>query len=340
MLEIIKDTDTLYSLKSELQNVFLKHKKISFSSPDFIFFAWQNFFASNKDAELFFVVAKRNGSVVSYIPLCIDKKGTLRFIFDLHTDFCGVVGDDLDFSFYKDLHRSIMNEAAIKRINLDNLLPNDPLLNAFKHFFGAGVQICCYNNYSFLESTTDSVFFKHLKSKEKSELKRIQNKNVEYNFLVITSEHQFPKEEILKLRQVMISNKVRSSDFFDDSFVRFAQNLFAKDELEIFSKWNNEKQMVSCSLVLKNQELRMVWIDLYAEVKNINLSAYIDYLHFLEKQKPITFNFGRGSYDYKAKNFLPNLQNLYNLRFSKSKYSFLFTNHYPLRYFFKRIIKS
>ncbi|MEN9907201.1 MAG: hypothetical protein RLZZ540_342 [Bacteroidota bacterium] len=342
MLEVISDSRVLYDIKLELEEVYNKHMGLSFSSPTFILTAYNEFEFDSFKKDLFFIIAKEKNKIVNYIPLYIDQKKTLRFIFDVHTDFCGIIGEQPNFNFFKELSRIIVNDSKIHRISLDNLLPDDLLLNAFKHFLGSGTLICCYNNHSFISSSVTKSFFEHLKSKEKSELKRVQNKNRNYNFEVFNENKVFPEKQMRELRDQMIAKKLRNPDFLDDSFLAFSKVLYDAGELEVFSKWDDNGQLVSCSLVLKNSRsnYRMVWIDLYADVQFINLSSYIDYIHYLEQYTPTTFNFGRGSYDYKAKNFQPQIQNLYNLRYSKSKFDFLFTNYYLLKYFLKRIVKK
>ncbi|MHB1196535.1 MAG: GNAT family N-acetyltransferase [Lutibacter sp.] len=341
MLEVIDDIKILYDLKLELEVVYSKHVGWSFNSPTFFLTAYKEFQFESDKTHLFFIIMRENNKIVSYIPLYIDQKKTLRFIFDEHTDFCGVIGQKPNFNFFKDLSKVILNESKINKISLDNLLPDDSLLNHLKNFLGVGTAISCYNNHSFITSTTAKDFLGHLKSKEISELKRVRNKNKEYDFEVFDGGKVFPETQMKVLRDQMIANKTRSTDFLDDAFLSFSKVLYDAGELEVFTKWDKE-QLVSSSIVLKNSKsnYRMVWIDLFANMQFLNMSAYVDYIHHLEKYSPSVFNFGRGSYDYKAKNFHPHIQNLYNLRYSKSKFDFLFTNYYLLKYFLKRIIKK
>ncbi|WP_282787883.1 hypothetical protein [Flavobacterium croceum] len=342
MLEIINDIKVLAELKPELDEIYHHHQGLSFSSPAFIINIWNEFHSQSLKEELFFILAKDKKKIVSYIPLYIDNKRTLRFIFDTHTDFCGIVGENLDFSFFKDLSKIILNDSRIATICFDNLLPESKLLNYFQHFFKPGVLISCYNNHSFISSTLENNFLSHLKSKEKSELKRIQNKNKEYDFEVFSGEKQFPEKEVRMLRSEMVDRKVRNHNFLDDSFINVLKDLYNAGEVEIYAKKSSENRLLSASFVLKNnkKQLRMVWIDLYTDIQFINLSSYIDYINYLEDFSPITFDFGRGSYDYKANNFQPQIQNLYSLRYSKSKYDFFFTNYFPLKEFVKRIVKG
>lgn len=342
MVIVIEDIEELKKIEAELERVYRNHSGWSFSSPKFLISVLQNFYRNNELSHLFFVVYKINNQIDSFIPLYIDKKKSLRFIFDLHTDFCGIVGENPDFRFFKEFSKIILNDSRIATICFDNLLPESKLLNYFQHFFKPGVLISCYNNHSFISSTLENNFLSHLKSKEKSELKRIQNKNKEYDFEVFSGEKQFPEKEVRMLRSEMVDRKVRNHNFLDDSFINVLKDLYNAGEVEIYAKKSSENRLLSASFVLKNnkKQLRMVWIDLFTDIQFINLSSYIDYINYLEDFSPITFDFGRGSYDYKANNFQPQIQNLYSLRYSKSKYDFFFTNYFPLKEFVKRIVKG
>lgn len=341
MLQIINNIEDLKAIKKKLEIVYHQHVHLSFFSPAYVIASFERNLASDKRNYLFFVLNKIGNEIINYIPFYIDENKTLRFIFDKHTDYCGSIGADMSFSMLKDLFKLVINHKEIKYIELDNLLPNDSLLNSFKHFFGLGVVITCYNNHSFINTYSSNDFFTQLKSKEKSELKRIQKKNENYNFEVFDGEKTFPTSEIRLLRDQMIANKSRAIDFFDDSFLSLIELLYNAGELEIFSKWDQDR-MVSSSMVLKNEVngFRMVWIDLFADIQFINLSAYIDYIYHLQFYPKILFSFGRGSYDYKANNFQPNLQNLYNLRYSKSKFSFFFSYFHSIKQLSKRIIRE
>lgn len=339
MFQVIKQFNELNSRLPALNAVFQKHQHLSFYSPTYILTAYEQFLLANEKNQLFFVTYQIKSEVINYIPLYIDAKQTLRFIFDVHTDYCACIGPDLNFGALKDLAKLLLEEPSIKRLEFENLLPNDQILNFFKHFLGLGAVIACYNNHSYVNSICGSDFLKHLKSDQKSKLKRLRKKNEAYPFEVFDGSKPLPKSELKQLRAAMIANKSRDQHFFDDAFFHFAQLMYAAGELEVFSKWDGTS-LISASMVLKNKQYRMVWIDLYADVQFVNLSAYIDYINYLQQFPELLFSFGRGSYDYKAKNFQPQLQNLYNLRYSKSKFNLIFSHYQGIKLFAKRLVKE
>ncbi len=341
MFQVLTKIKDIRAVEQDLKAVYQKHRHISFYTPVYVIASFEHFLAEDKRNELFFIINKIKNEITHYIPWYIDSNKTLRFIFDKHTDYCSCIGPEMNFSMLKELAKLIIDNPAIRQVELENLLPDDLLLNSFKHFLGLGTVISCYNNHSFIASSSSGDFFSYLKSNEKSELRRVQKKNETYHFEVFDGEKAFPKKQIQLLRDQMIANKSRNIDFFDVKFVTFSELLYNTGELEIFSKWDMEK-LISASLVLKNDQygFRMVWIDLYADIQFINLSAYIDYIHYLEQSTSLVFSFGRGSYDYKAKNFQPVLQNLYNLRYSKSKFNFFFSHYQGIKQFGKRLIRE
>lgn len=339
MFSVIKQFNELKALLPALDVVYQKHQSLSFYSPAYILNAYEQFLLVDEKNQLFFISYQIKGEIVNYVPLYIDAKQTLRFIFDIHTDYCACIGPDLNFGALKDLAKLLLEEPNVKRLEFENLLPNDQILNSFKHFLGLGAVITCYNNHSFVSKSQEIDFFAHLKSNQKSELKRVQKKNEAYPFEVFDGSKPLPVSELKQLRAAMIANKSRDQHFFDDAFFHFAQLMYAAGELEVFSKWDGTS-LISASMVLKNKQYRMVWIDLYADVQFVNLSAYVDYINYLQQFPELLFSFGRGSYDYKAKNFQPQLQNLYNLRYSKSKFSPLFSHYQGIKQFVKRLVKE
>jgi hypothetical protein len=334
MLEVIDDIKILYDLKVELEQVYDKHVGWSFCSPTFFLTAFKEFEFIN--TSLFFVIMRQNEKIVSYIPLYIDKRNTLRFIFDEHTDFCGVIGEKPGFNFFKDLSKIILKESKIKKISLDNLVPDDSLLNHLKNFLGSGAAISCYNNHSFISSDIENGYFSKLKARQRSELFRVSKLNKAFDFKLFDYPEVFPLAEIIHLRNKMINKGWRDKTFFDEKFVAFCEKLYESKELILITN-RKENEILSIVFVFKNEKLKLFtfWLTLYDnDIKYINLTSYIDFIKSVEKKWDCHFNFGRGGYAFKS-TFCPNIENLYNLRFSKSKFDFLFTNFYFLKYFLK-----
>lgn len=341
MLQVISDPKVLFGLRDELEDAYSKHKDCSFYSPAFVVTTYEAFLNECPNNDLYFVVNKTKDKIDAYIPLYIDQNKTLRFIFDRHTDYCGVIGEKPDFDFFKDLSKLIIKEPKIRKVDFDNLLPGDALLNYLKLFFGNGVIVSSYNNHSFISTDINKGYFGTLKSKYRSELKRVQNKNEGFAFKAIDFPQSFPKQAIVSLRNKMIEKGWRDKSFYDDKFIELSEKLYESKQLILISKWDND-DLLSLVLVFRNnyQKLFTFWMTLFDEkVQYINLSTYLDFITSIEKNDEYSFSFGRGDYDFKSK-FCPTIENLYNLRFSKSKFDFLFANYYPVKQFIKRMVKN
>ncbi|HSN61174.1 MAG TPA: hypothetical protein VLR49_09570, partial [Ferruginibacter sp.] len=340
MLEVIHNIKELYPLKDELEKIYTNQSGLNFYSPNYVIKCFEHFLIHNKSNRLFFIVVKRNHLIVAYLPLYIDKNKILRFVFDKHTDYCACVGEQLDHLSVKDLCKIILQEKEIRGIEFDNLLPADELLNYTRHYLGTGSVIFSYNNHSFLETKPGEGMLLHLKSKEKSELKRITKKNEAFPFEIFDRQMEYPLQKVKALRDSMIKSKTRGNDFLEDNFIDFTRLLFEAGELEIFAKSDGERLVSASFVLINNKGKRIVWIDMYDDVPFVNLSAYIEYINHLEKNNLPYLSLGRGSYDYKSKNFLPQIENLYNLRYHKSKFHFLFTNFHPIKQFVKRLMRK
>lgn len=340
MLNIIYTHKELRENESDLISFYKSIKQAHFLSPNYCIKAYELFCDKSESYQIYFIVKRINDKIVGYIPMYINGSGVLKFIYDKHTDFLYEVGCQFDYNDFKKITQGIKTNSDIKKIDLDNLPSGSKLLNYFKHFFKGECSIFSYNNHSYLIKNGVGSLLQHLSSSQRSELKRVLKKTDNYVFRVYSYPDGFPECETEYLRLKMISNGSRKRDFLEPQTIDMIKYLYAKGELEIFSKVSNDN-FVSESFVLKNDNGgRMIWIDLYDDINYINLSSYIEYINHIDSAGFKFISFGRGSYDYKAKNFQPICENLYNFRYSKSKWDFFFTNYYPIKEFVKRIIKT
>lgn len=338
MLKVIRTLAELEQYTAALQQVYQRNSTLLFMSAIYVRESYAMLLDQNKSNSLFCVLYFEQEQLQHYIPLYIDCKGVLRFIFDRHTDYCALVGQHGGFLFFKSLAQLFLNEKSIRKIDLDNLSGADDMLGYLKHFLGNGCQVCAYNNHSFLSARSGS-FLGQLSTKARNELKRLKKRNSDSDFRVYDGQLPFPDTDLRTLRTTMIQKKLRTEAFMGPGFLSMCAKLYQNGELEVFTKWDKQG-MIAASIVLVNTNAeRMVWLDLYDEVQYISISAYIDYIEHLERIAAPFLSFGRGSYDFKTKNFEPVIQNLYNLRYSRSAYDWWFVNYHPFRMFVKRILK-
>lgn len=340
MVIVIEDIEELKKIEAELERVYRNHNGWSFSSPKFILTTIKKNY-DNTSFSLFFVLNRHEETLESYLPLYIDSKKTLRFLFDKHTDYCGVIGKDLNSNFLKDFAKIISQDKRIQRLDFDNLLMADPLLNGLKYYLKSGVCINAYNSHSYISSSAEKGYFNNLKARDRSELKRVLKKNTNSTFSIFAFPQAFPIEGIISLRDKMIKQKSRDNDFLNEAFLKFIKELYQKNELLVLAN-SLEDNMVSIVFTFKNdvQKTFMFWVTLYDQnVQYINLATYLNFISKVEFEDEYKISFGRGDYSFKA-TFAPKVENLYNLRFSKSKFDFFFTNYFTLKEFVKRIVKG
>lgn len=341
MVVIVEDITELLKIKSEIERVYTTNEELCLSSPSFVLSSIKNFYEEDKDFSLFFVLNKHEEQIESYLPMYIDKNKTLRFIFDTHTDYCGVIGKKVNNNFLKDFAKIIKSDNRIKRLDFENLQLNDSLLNSLKYHLKLGACIYASNSHSYIYSSKEKGYFSSLKTKDRSELKRVLKKNANSAFFVFSYPQEFPYDAIVKLRDEMIADGHRTKDFLDSRFLSLIKEMYENDELIVIANAIEDK-MVSVVFTFKNktQKTFMFWITLYNQnVQYINLASYLNFITAVEFEDDYRIGFGRGDYAFKG-TFSPKVENLYNLRYSKSKFDFYFTNYHPIKEFIKRLVKG
>jgi predicted N-acyltransferase len=161
----------------------------------------------------------------------------------------------------------------------------------------------------------------HLKSKERNELKKANKKNTQFIFRSLNNiENQFPELSIIEIRDKMIKNKTRGKSFFDRKFINLTRDLFDHGVLTInLMSEANIYHSVSMNVTDKDSFWSMFWISMYDDDQLINIATYNNYINFqLKIDKNSTIDFGRGGYNYKLRNYLPIVKNVYNLEWGKS----------------------
>lgn len=341
MVRVIDKIEDLQAVIEDIETVYSNHVSFNFYSPAYAINAYKGFLNSSQN-KLFFILVLNNNKITGYIPLYIDEKKTLRFIFDRHTDYCGSVGTGFNNINLKRFSSLVLERKDIRKIDLDNLSPADPLLNVLPSLLGKGINISVYNNHSYLTTIRGKDYFSLLKSKERSELQRIQNKNKEFKTQLFKYPSEFPHDQIVNLRDRMIAEGSRCKNFFGSDFIHFCMQMYDANEMDLYAKWDAERsRIISIVFIVSNrrQNSGTFWITLYENKQYINISTYIDYIKEIEETESMKISFGRGDYYFKS-TFNPVNENLYNLRYSKNKLDFFFTNYYGIKLFVKRIVKG
>ena len=127
----------------------------------------------------------------------------------------------------------------------------------------------------------------------------------------------------------MILLGVRNKDFLSDNQLLIIEELYLSGKL-VLSIVSERGIVNAISFIINSPSEYLVWIDMYDDSKMINLCNYILAFSSLSAKESLKINFGRGSYNYKIKNFLPIEKKLFSMFIFPSKFS-------ELKFFFERI---
>ncbi|MCP5534609.1 MAG: hypothetical protein H7A51_00055 [Akkermansiaceae bacterium] len=295
-------------------------------------------------SELFVIVGVERNAIEYIFPFELNK-GTLRFIGDNHSDYCMPLISNCianKYALFKRIFKIILAEGHIRRLALYNLPHDADILNYSKTILGNKAYVYSYTEVShlLLEGKDALSAIRHLNSSSKSELKRVIKYHQKTEHRVVTNSAAFPRTEIISLKEAMIKNGLRDKRFFDGSLEKTCKTMFDGGHL-VVSLLEKDCEVQSASLVLKYGNTRLMWVDLYNDIKMINLYNYVKYIDYeLALNQGVNIDFGRGGYDYKVKNFQPNMLNLYNLEFSKRFMDSPRNYYMTTRRFIKSIIKK
>ena len=316
--KVIIDIKEFKLLEPEWNLIFERNTYSVFQSFVFNYYSWKEILTHSDSNSLFIIKIIQDNITVGFFPLYNDKKNTLRFINDVHSDFCDLVLDkEIDL---KKLFQFILNDCNQKKIQLINLKENSILtqFNSYQNQYNFSFSVSA--NYSDLE--VDKGIFpgncNKLFSKQKTEIRRIIKKNPNYKHeLLSISQCDFPIIEILRLKEKMIKNGNRNNNFLSLKQLKLIEKLYYNKYIEISLIKDNEVRAIS--FIMRNTNESMFWIDLYDDVQMVNLYNYISYISLKSADNKVCINFGRGAYNYKISNFAPNIRELYALNVFSNK---------------------
>ena len=291
---------------------------------------------AHKEDHLFIIIffKKSIENPVAIFPLIIDKEKKLRFIADVHTDYSRILTTHLNLSDIYDISNTffnIVNNCESRTIEFKNINQDDTLINYLQLPFDNKKIFYQSNGCSYLEVTPikDNFFgsFTHLQSKKRSELKRIYKKYSDFTSYILTKEiHTFPLDEIKSISAEMTKSGHREETFLNDNLIEIISVLYEKGYLIIHTIENESGESIAMNFVLiSSKNSYLFWIDIYRDLQYINIFSYIAFMKRIieSENEKIIFDFGRGLYDYKTKNFLPAVKQQYTFFFSKQNIDFV-----------------
>ena len=340
-ISFIKNIADFKAIENDWNKLYLNLNLSVFQSFDFNYFSWINELDFNNLNRLCIILLKEENLISTIFPLYIDNKNRLRFINDKHIDSCDILSNcDFNLEFVLE---NLNENFNINYIYFENIKDSAHLFKIFNH-----QKI----KYSFIRSSnkySDLSFFAgefpdndiRYKSKHKTEFRRIKKINSNYHYEILeTKNHEFPKHEILKLRQAMTNDNIRDSKFLSKKMLSLLEALFLKNKL-ILSVVKIDNTYHSCSFILKVKNNYLFWIDLYDDSKLINIFNYICFIEKISSKIDVNISFGRGIYNYKISNFSPKVKELFSLYIFNNEFKlFFYSQFFKLNLLAKSIFKK
>ena len=329
--KIITDVKEFKLLEGEWNLLFNNRIYSVFQSFLFNYYSWKEILIESSLNSLFIVQIIQNDITIGFFPLYNDKTSTLRFINDVHSDFCDIILDkEIDLN---NLLQFIFKDCEQKKIQLINLKEN----SIFTQFSVSNKQynLSSYVSGKYTDFEVNKGSFPNnytkLLSKERYEIRRILKKNLNCKFYVLSkSNSDFPVDEILKLRQKMINNGSRNNKFLPINLLKLIEKLYNSHYVEI--SYVKDSEVRAILFVMKNKNYSLFWINLFDNLGyTSDLYNYISYIAVKSLENKICINLGRGAYKWKIAKFRPNIYELYTVNFFSSwffRLNFIIKKHF------------
>jgi len=325
MVRIITTKEEVETFRDSWKELCRNSNNVTpFQTIDYVLSALQTVSQNKGNIHVVCYYRQKDNSLQAIFPWYVDKKKTLRFINDIHTDFCnGIVRKESigDYHLWDDVSEHIKTDPNIRRVRFDNVMPNSYMLAYFGYFLKPAV-IFCNNAYSVLsvdKRQSDQNFLYTIQlpnSTERNRLKKICNKMDDTEFEVYKLPSSYPKEILDNLMAQMVKSKIRIETYFSQ-IRNVVESLYAAGLLLVCVTKKNG-QPLSANLFLKEELSNEYynWLVFYVD-KQYNLWNVLQSVEYISTEGG-NLNFCRGTYEYKMRNFRPQLHNLYTLRWSKS----------------------
>ena len=320
-VRIISEIQEFFEHKDQWDAIFNKHDYSFFQSFEFNYYSWISELSKNKLNRLCIISLKNNGLVFAILPLYIDSKRRLRFINDMHADFCDVLSEQ-KFELETVLSE-IRDKFKFHSIHFINFTKDSFLYKLFKENHLNNSLVMTHTKYSDIAisagSFPNSVI--RYKSKQKTEFRRVKKKNLgkDHYILQKDDDQDFPINEIYKLRERIIKLRLRKDIFLDEGRLLLLRELYNSNRIFI-SLVKTKGNTNAISFISRNKNDYLFWIDMYDNSKMINIYNYILFIEKISLNNSVNINFGRGVYDYKIENFKPDIKQLFAVYIYKNKF--------------------
>lgn len=354
MIKIIENIDVLKTFRDEWNEIYRNSlNPTPFQTFDYVCHAWEYVADYAKRLYIIVHIRQKDKKTLSVVPCYIDERNTLRFINDLHTDFCDIIvrSDSIaDYHMWSEISDSIIACDSIQKVNFTNLRSSSYLISNLKYFLNPSV---VYSNNAYTtcflslidasQPVTDALVF--LRSKERARLKNVYTKINADKLCVydVNEGRAFPNHIVAEMVKQMVESGWRTYQYFNERMITLFRCLYDAGLLQIhLTQKENSILAANFWLYDKDKTEYIDWIAIYMD-KERNLDNLLQSIHYIAQQGKIV-NFGRGTYKYKMHNFRPQIYNLYTLRWSRSiwgQIGDLFAmNLYQVKQIVKKIIRK
>ena len=316
-LKVINNISDFKNLEEDWNTLFRSKNNYSiFQSFEFNYFSWKYDLSKSRNI-LSIVVLYDDNYIKSILPFYIDRRLRLRFINDIHADFCDYLTDievDLDL-----VVKELRSNFTIRYFNLINITTNSSILekklpNYCKLTLSSEYSILQLGKGVFPENSSQ------YRSKQKTEFRRIIKKHKDKKHeLIDCNILDFPIAEIENLRGDMIKLGLRDKNYLPAAQLLLIEALYNKEKI-ILSIVKTNNKINAISFVIKDSTQYLTWIDMFDNSKMINIFNYISLITVLSSEESVIINFGRGGYRYKLLNFIPQSKDLFSLQIFSSKW--------------------
>jgi hypothetical protein len=347
MIQIITDELEFKNLEVQWNELYEKSIcRTPFQSFHFNWTSWTNFQNKQKKNKLWIITQNgKQKKLHGILPFYIDKNGILRFINDLHVDFCdGLFDNNLNIHItLKKITELIIKDKKIKGVDFLNLTHKSIIFPYFKSFLKQAF-VFSTTEHSYLPSIkeTNIELSAHLRSKERNELVNANKVNKDNSYKIYRCETDaFPYDKLIEIRNNMRNNGIRVPTFYGEDFMNLSRILY-ENRLMVISITQIDNLITSASTIISDHEKKwyMFWISMYnSDVKLINIFNNNQFINSQISDKETIIDFGRGGYDYKFRNYLPIVHNVYQLVWAKTFWTTLKMFYKINIFYLKRIVK-
>lgn len=309
---IIDDINDFKSIERDWKILYKSISSNFFQSFTFNYYSWKHILSKDSKNKLSIIVVSEDNIEVAILPFYICRD-TVRFINDVHADFCDILlekGCEINFIAIINLIKSKYRITKIQLINLKRISILKDQLENYSFNYLSMISISEYSYFTlrggdFPENSA-------LPSKQRYNIKKIIQKKIG-NHQVLSSyfDNPFPRRDIINLRDLMIKLGYRDKKFLDGNWINFLEKLYSNNLLDI-SLINRNKNVDAISFIMKKGDVFMFWIDLFNDTPRINIYNYIKFVTSLSSSKDyMEIHLGRGLYPYKVRNFKPESRRLF-----------------------------